>query len=272
MSEWDARVDSFVGWIQTVSGGDVVLPYSPPQDASPPRLSFAGLQDGQELEAGMQVVELRASDDVGVTRVELVIDGALAGQMTHAPYRFNIDLDPGAHVLNARAHDASGKTTTATITVHGASSTPPPSPPPQSGAPQVEILWPGAGSRISTHSTVQVSIRGAVSSVILAIDGAVADLKRVGPFTFPISLTPGEHDLIVVAEDPQGRVGRATIHVQADANQQEVAPPPTLGGDDLSYQLRGGCSLGRQGGDLGGGASMFLLPLVLLVLRRSRRR
>lgn len=52
-----------------------------------------------------------ATDNVGVVKVNLYLDGALAATSTAAPYRFNVNwskLGAGTHTLQAKAFDAAG--------------------------------------------------------------------------------------------------------------------------------------------------------------------
>jgi hypothetical protein len=58
-------------------------------------------------------VQASASDNVGVTRVELYRDGALIGTDTSSPYAFTWDtttVSNGSHSLQTRAYDAAGNT------------------------------------------------------------------------------------------------------------------------------------------------------------------
>lgn len=56
-------------------------------------------------------LQAQANDNVGVTRVEFLVDGALAGNVSAQPYQFPLDattLSNGAHQLVAVAYDAAG--------------------------------------------------------------------------------------------------------------------------------------------------------------------
>jgi len=58
-------------------------------------------------------VTISAADNVGVTRVELYIDGKLAGTDTSAPYSIRVSAKSyafGTHQLTAKAYDAAGNT------------------------------------------------------------------------------------------------------------------------------------------------------------------
>jgi hypothetical protein len=77
--------------------------------------------------SGTTTVTASASDNVGVTRVELWVDGALALTDNSAPYSFSWDtttLANGNHALQSRAYDAAnnvGQSTTITVTVSNTS-------------------------------------------------------------------------------------------------------------------------------------------------------
>ena len=56
-------------------------------------------------------VRMQATDAVGVTRLELYVDGQLVGTDTTPPYRIEFltaSLSPGTHQITARAYDAAG--------------------------------------------------------------------------------------------------------------------------------------------------------------------
>jgi poly(hydroxyalkanoate) depolymerase family esterase len=80
----------------------------PGGDATAPTVSIASPGAGATV-SGTIAVAVNASDDVGVTRVEVYVDGALAGTDTAAPYSVAVDTTTranGAHTLSARAFDA----------------------------------------------------------------------------------------------------------------------------------------------------------------------
>ncbi len=63
-------------------------------------------------ETGLMVAVLvDATDDVGVTRVQLERDGAIARELTAPPWSASLDVSAGPHSLVAIAFDASGKST-----------------------------------------------------------------------------------------------------------------------------------------------------------------
>jgi hypothetical protein len=95
-----------------------ILPGTPPPpDTQPPTVSMTAPTDGATV-SGPVTVSADASDDVGVTSVQFLLDGANLGPIkTSAPYSMTWDsttVANGPHKLGARASDASGKTGTAT--------------------------------------------------------------------------------------------------------------------------------------------------------------
>jgi poly(hydroxyalkanoate) depolymerase family esterase len=89
-------------------------------DTSPPMVSITAPTAGATV-SGTVSVAASASDNVGVTRVDVLVDGAVAGSDTTAPYSVAVDttrLASGSHALTARAFDAAGNSaSSAAVTV-----------------------------------------------------------------------------------------------------------------------------------------------------------
>src|SRR5690348_5795500 len=65
-----------------------------------------------------------ASDDIGVSRVEFYVDGALKATESSAPYQASLDsttLTDGSHTLVAKAYDAAGNVGSSTGVVFSVS-------------------------------------------------------------------------------------------------------------------------------------------------------
>jgi poly(hydroxyalkanoate) depolymerase family esterase len=89
-------------------------------DTTPPTVSITAPAAGATV-SGSLAVTASASDNVGVTRVDVLVDGTVAGSDTTAPYSVTIDttqLANGSHTLTARAFDAANNAaTSAAVTV-----------------------------------------------------------------------------------------------------------------------------------------------------------
>jgi poly(hydroxyalkanoate) depolymerase family esterase len=94
-------------------------------DTVAPAVSLTSPANGATV-TGALAVTATATDNVGVTRVDFFVDGALKGSDTTAPYAVTIDttaLSNAAHAIVARAFDAAnnvGSSATVTVTVQNA--------------------------------------------------------------------------------------------------------------------------------------------------------
>ncbi len=82
----------------------------PPGDSTPPTTSITSPTTGATVSATVTVAA-NASDNVGVSRVELFVDGSLVGTDTTSPYTIawnTTTSSNGSHSLQTRAYDAAG--------------------------------------------------------------------------------------------------------------------------------------------------------------------
>jgi len=97
-------------------------------DLLAPEIAITAPADGATVEPAFEV-DVDASDDVGVQRVELLIDGALADTLTAPPWVFATDALPdGAHAIETIAYDRKNSAS-ASISVTVDSANPPGDPP-----------------------------------------------------------------------------------------------------------------------------------------------
>jgi subtilisin family serine protease len=89
-------------------------------DTTPPTTSITSPANGATV-SGTTTVSANASDNVGVSRVELYVDGGLVGSDTTAPYQIAWNTTTaanGSHGLQTRAFDAAGNVgSSAVVTV-----------------------------------------------------------------------------------------------------------------------------------------------------------
>jgi hypothetical protein len=105
---------------------------SPPNDTSPPLVSITAPTSGQTV-TGTVNVTTTATDNVGVTRVDFLVDSQLAQTDSTAPFALSwntTSLTNGSHSVTARAYDADGNSSSASVTVTVSNGTTPPPPPP----------------------------------------------------------------------------------------------------------------------------------------------
>jgi len=99
-------------------------------DPNPPQVALTSPANGAAV-SGMVALGANASDDVGVERVDFLIDGALLASDGEAPYAASWDSSTasnGIHHLQARAEDVTGNTAVSLavqVEVSGGTSGPP---------------------------------------------------------------------------------------------------------------------------------------------------
>ncbi|MDP1918088.1 MAG: choice-of-anchor V domain-containing protein [Myxococcales bacterium] len=100
-----ANAGALRGMAAVTVGDDVV-------DTTPPSIAFRGLGDGAVLKGNVKL-QVVASDNIAVTEVAWLLDGAQLGVVTSAPFAFVLQsetLPLGPHTLEAIASDAAGST------------------------------------------------------------------------------------------------------------------------------------------------------------------
>ncbi|HJQ71168.1 MAG TPA: S8 family serine peptidase [Blastocatellia bacterium] len=200
--------DSSYGWgrvnayraVTMASGGGA-------GDTTAPTVSFSSPAAGATVSATVSV-QVGASDNVGVTLVNLRVDGVLMAGDNTAPYSFNWNTTTvanGAHNLTATAQDGAGNTSSATIsvTVSNLSDVTPPT---------VNITSPVGGATVSGNVSVLVSSSDnvAVTKVELYVDGVLQSTATTSPFTNRWNARKeraGAHTLQCKAYDAAGNVG-----------------------------------------------------------------
>jgi MYXO-CTERM domain-containing protein len=92
-----------------------------PTDATPPTVAITSPAAGAKVAAGFEV-QATSTDDVCISKVELIIDGAVVQTLTAAPYTFTAPatLAKGAHTVEVKAYDALNQaSSTSNVTVNG---------------------------------------------------------------------------------------------------------------------------------------------------------
>ena len=178
------RVNAAAAVQQAVSSGT--------GDSSPPSVAIASPTGGNV--AGTITVSVNASDNVGVTRVELRVNGATVATDTATPFQFawnSASVADGTVQLTAAAYDAAGNSAVSSpvsVTVANGTSTSDTTP------PSVSIVSPSAGTS-SVSGTISVSINASdnvgVKRVDLRVNGTVVASGNTSPYQFSWNTTTG---------------------------------------------------------------------------------
>ncbi len=186
---WSAPV-----WVSQGSGGGG-------GDTTAPTVSAS-----ESGSAGTISFSANASDNVGVSRVEFYVDGALKATDSSAPYSASLDsttLGNGSHSLVAKAYDAAGNVgTSSTVAFSVSNSTS------DTQAPSVSAAESGSSGTISFSATASDNV--GVSRVEFYVDGALKATDSSAPYSASLdstTLADGSHSLQAKAYDAAGNVG-----------------------------------------------------------------
>jgi thermitase len=164
---------------------------------------------------GVTGVSVSASDNTGVTRIELHIGGSLYAQSTSPSTTFSWNtgnfLD-GTYTLEVRAYDAANNVSSSarSVTVKNSAAR-------DSSAPAVTITAPADGAKVKGLWNLKVKVNATdnvgVSRVELYVDGKLAGTSSYAPATFTWSVrkaTAGAHVFQAYAYDAAGNIGTSS--------------------------------------------------------------
>jgi MYXO-CTERM domain-containing protein len=193
-----------------------------PTDSEAPKVTISSPQSGTTLGTSL-VVRATVTDNVGVTKAEMLVDNIFSTSRTGGPYEFNLTLGGGQHTLTVNGYDAAGNkgTSTVSVTVDGGTTTPPG----DTEAPKVTITTPAGGAKLGPTFALKAAITDntGVTKAEAAVDGNVVAMVSSAPYDFTVSLAAGQHTLVVNGYDAAGNKGSASVLVTVEAGT--TAPP-----------------------------------------------
>jgi hypothetical protein len=184
-----------------------------PQDTTAPTVSLTAPAYGATVK-GLVAVNVSASDNVGVSKVNLLVNGVQLASDITSPYGFSWDsakVPDGSATLIAYAYDAAGNSASSSISVKVANTV-------DTTAPTANISNPGSGSKVSGTVGIQASASDnvGVKTLSLYIDGTYQTSVSGGSLSYNWNtrrILAGTHTLLVKAQDAAGNVGSKSIQV-----------------------------------------------------------
>ena len=187
-------------------------------DTQAPTVSVGSPVGGSTV-SGLALVDVSASDNVGVTRVELRVNGSTVATDTVAPYGFSwntAQVANGNATLTAVAYDAAGNSKTSTpISVNVANNVVADATP-----PTVAIMNPGNGALVSGSVSIAVSSadnNGAAGiKQSLYIDGVLKASITGGSLSYTWNTRKagaGTHIIKAMAQDAAGNSTTSSVQV-----------------------------------------------------------
>ena len=194
-------------------------------DTSAPTVGIGAPIAGAKV-SGLVAVDVSASDNVGVSRVELFVNGTKFASDTTAPYSFSWDsaaVADGNASLTAYAYDAAGNFASRAVTVAVSNAVPPSEPEKtvaDTVAPTASLINPTAGSTLSAG---KVAVSGAgvdnvgVVALRLYVDGKLETTVSGSKLSYSLNtrkLSTGTHTIALEAVDAAGNSGVQSVSVR----------------------------------------------------------
>lgn len=174
---------------------------------------------GSATVSGIVTVDLTTSDNVGVTRVDLLVNGTKVATDTASPFAFSWDstgVANGSATLSAVAYDAAGNATTSSaksVNVANAVIA-------DTAAPVVAISNPTDGSKVSGSVSIAVSASDNSGSTgiiqTLRINGVQVARATGGQLSYSWNtrkLSAGTYTVTATATDPAGNASSKSVTV-----------------------------------------------------------
>lgn len=186
-------------------------------DTTSPSVEITSPADGATV-SDTVAVDVSASDDTAVDRVEFLVNATAVATDSSAPFAFSWDstsIDNGSASLTAKAFDSAGNSAAHQIQVEVSNTT--------SGgdtvAPEVLIRNPSDGETVSGNVKIQVSASDdtELSRIDLSIDGSITCTSSTSPLECNWNtrkVSSGQHTLEARAVDSSDNAATHTITVE----------------------------------------------------------
>ena len=211
-----AGYDIYFGYGRVNAYRALLAAGAPSVDTTPPVTSIASPASAS-IVSGIVNVQANASDNVGVTKIELYVDNVLANISSQVPLFYAWDttgLANGLHTLHSLAYDSAGNTgASSDVTVDvennvavSTDTTPP--------IAQISSPIPGSIVKRSQKICTATSDNVGVVRVELYLDNALAASSTTSSPTFTLNTTKwskGTHTLKALAYDAAGNAGASPL-------------------------------------------------------------
>lgn len=206
---WKVVASDSLGYTNYVNVPFSVNNVSSPSDTTNPTITINSPGNNSTI-SGTITTSVSASDNVGVTKVEYLLDNVLIATSLASPFSTSINTTSYSndlHTLSAKAYDAAGNTATSSVTLTIANNT-------DTSAPSITITSPASGTKIKKMTQIKVSTADNVGvvKVELYVDNALSKISTSSPFTTsidPKKLSLGNHSVYCKAYDAAGNIGQS---------------------------------------------------------------
>ncbi len=187
------------------------IPVTVFNDRKAPAVAIISPASGSVV-GGSLTINASASDNVGVTRVEIYVNGKLKKSATGEACSFTWntkDVGNGMYSIKAKAYDAAGNVSSDGAWVRVSN---------DKTAPTVSIASPSKNARVSGTVLIKASVKDnvTVARVEFYVNGLLKFTGTVSPFRYDWdtkSSTNGGNTIMVKAYDPEGNARSASLPV-----------------------------------------------------------
>lgn len=206
---------------------NVTPPLPPTPDTTPPTVSLSASSLTFQV-GGTSTLTATATDNVGVTSVDFLVNGGVVSTDASAPYTFGwTPGSAGSYTLRAHARDAANNVGQSSILTATVTAVPPPpvdvTPPVVSNltaTPQTFTL--GA----STVVAVAASDNVGVTSVVFSINGTPIATDVSSPYS--AVWTPGADGTFTLQATARDAAGNSTVSASVSITVNPIAAPPPV--------------------------------------------
>ena len=210
-----------------------------PSDTIPPTINITSPANGSTVSGNVNI-EATATDNVGVTKVEFLVDGVLKSTDASSPYSYSWDSTAvinGPHTLLVKAYDAAGNTgTSGQVGINVLNDTTPPT---------VKIIAPVNGATVSNSLYViaQATDNVKATKVEFYLDGNLVDTDDT-PFSDyfwfswnTAATADGNHTLTAKAYDRVGNTKTDTMAAVVDNTEPNISILSPIAGSIVSGRI-----------------------------------
>lgn len=211
------------GRVNAAAAVRAALSTSTTSDTTAPTVSLSSPTASSTV-SGLVPVNVSASDNVGVTKVELRVNGAVIGTDVASPFAFSWDSSQvanGTATLTAVAYDGAGNIGTSTAVSVNVSNVAAAPAAPDTTAPTVALRNPVNGATVKGTVTIQGSASDDTGTAnlrsTLYINGRVVASGTGGSLTYQWNSNKagtGTHTIQMVTADAAGNTGSSTVSVK----------------------------------------------------------
>ncbi|MGB9796695.1 PQQ-binding-like beta-propeller repeat protein [Fervidobacterium gondwanense] len=163
--------------------------------------------------SGTVNINIEATDQVGISKVEYYLDSTKLGEKTSAPYSYSIDTtrySDGRYTFKVIAYDLAGNTAEANMQLVF-----------ENNQPGVEFILPKDGAYLSGNANIEVSASdgNGIQKVELYLNTTKINEMTASPYRYTLNTKnypDGQYTLRAVAYDTFGKSKEKSIQIRID--------------------------------------------------------